>query len=196
MQPAAIDPVGVEVRFLTRKERAPNTWSAHGLLLCGLLLLGSAAQADSREALQKAAMLVQQGRLEEADAQARLALADPDTRAIAYSVLGTIRVHQKRLADSALLLQKAIRLEPHLLGAHLTLAQVYTLQGKSRLAREMFDRALVLDPSNATARLALAQSEMESGHYRRSLELAKRRGVKAEARSAILKSLDAVASEE
>jgi hypothetical protein len=42
------------------------------LLLCGILLLaaGSAA-ADSREALQKAAMLVEQGRLEEAERQAR-----------------------------------------------------------------------------------------------------------------------------
>ena len=36
----------------------------------------------------------------------------------------------------------------------------------------MFRRVLELDPSNATARIALARSETEKGNYRRSLELA------------------------
>ena len=114
-------------------------------------------------------MLVQQGRLEEADRQARLALADPETRAVAYSVLGTIRVQQKKLAESAVFLQKAIRLEPRLVGAHLTLAQVYTLQGKPQSALRMFRRVVELDPSNATARLALARAAMEKGDYAGSL---------------------------
>jgi tetratricopeptide (TPR) repeat protein len=118
-------------------------------------------------------MLVQQGHLEEADQQARLALADPETRAVAYSVLGTIRVQQKKLAESAVLLQKAIRLEPRLVGAHLTLAQVYLLQGKSQSALQMFRRVVELDPSNAAARMALARAAMEKGDYSRSLELAR-----------------------
>ncbi len=70
------------------------------------------------------------------------------------------------------MLQEAIRLEPRLLGAHLTLAEVYTLQGKMDLALGLFRRILELDPSNATARLALARSETEKGNYRRSLEMA------------------------
>jgi tetratricopeptide (TPR) repeat protein len=148
---------------------------ARASVLCVLLVAGAPAllSADAKTALQKAAMLVQQGRLEEADSQARLALADPETRAVAYSVLGTIRVQQKKLSESALLLQKAIRLEPRLVGAHLTLAQVYTLQGKSRLALQMFTRVVELDPSNATARLALARAAMEKGDYAGSLALAR-----------------------
>lgn len=118
-------------------------------------------------------MLVQQGRLEEADQQARLALADPETRAVAYSVLGTIRVQQKKLSESAVFLQKAIRLEPRLVGAHLTLAQVYALQGKPQSSLQMFRRVVELDPANATARLALARAEMEKGEYSRSLVLAR-----------------------
>lgn len=140
-----------------------------------ILLLGAASVlwADSRQALQNAASLVQQGKLEEADKQARLALSDPETRPAAYSVLGMIRFQQKRLSESAGFLEQAIRLEHHLLGAHLTLAEVYTLQGKPDLAFKMFSRVLTLDPSNVTARLALARSEAEQGNYRHSLEFAK-----------------------
>jgi tetratricopeptide (TPR) repeat protein len=64
-------------------------------------------------------------------------------------------------------------LEPHLLGAHLNLAQVYTLQGKAELAAPVLRRVLELDPSNAAARVALASSETDKGNYQRSLELAK-----------------------
>ena len=133
---------------------------------------GPSSDVDGPAALQRAAQLVQQGRLDEAEQQARLALSDSETRAVAYSVLGVIRVQQKRLDESATLLQKAIGLEPRLLGAHLTLAQVYALQGKPDLALGMFRRALELDPSNATARLALARSETEKGNFQRSLDLA------------------------
>jgi tetratricopeptide (TPR) repeat protein len=129
-------------------------------------------KADSREALQKAASLVQEGRLEEADREARLALSDPSTRAVACSVLGTIRLQQKRLLESANFLQQAIRLEPHLLGARLTLAQVYMIQGKTEPALALYRRVLQLDPSNSTARLALARSEAEKGNYQHSLALA------------------------
>jgi len=94
-------------------------------------------------------MLVQQGRLEEADQQARLALADPTTKGAANSVLGAIRLRQNRLEDSAKFLQEAIRLEPRLLGAHLNLAQVYALQEKRQLALGIFRRVLELDPSLA-----------------------------------------------
>ena len=88
------------------------------------------APSDARAALQKAATLVQQGRLDEADRQAQLALADPDTRR--RRVLGPRHdpLPQKRLDESATLLQKAIELEPRLVGAHLSLAQVYIAQGK------------------------------------------------------------------
>ena len=133
----------------------------------------SASRAgDAQDALQNAASLVQQGRLDEADQQAKLALADPRTRPAACSVLGTIRFQQKQLPDSAKFFQEAIRLEPRLVGAHLGLAQVYSLQGKSEAALRTFQRVLALDPSNFAARLALARSETEKGNFERSLSLA------------------------
>jgi tetratricopeptide (TPR) repeat protein len=148
-------------------------WWVRSLLCSCLLVLCTAALAvDAREALQNAANLVQQGRLQEADRQTHLALSDPDTRAVACSVLGTIRFQQKRLGESAAFLQEAIRLEPHLLGAHLSLAEVYLLQNKPGLALGLYRQILELDPLNSTARLALARAESEKGNYQRSLDLA------------------------
>jgi tetratricopeptide (TPR) repeat protein len=143
------------------------------LLLCCAQVLRAQTSPDSHEALRQAVALVQQGRLEEADQQARLALRDPEAQAVAFSVLGAIRLQQKRLAASATFLRDAIRLEPHLIGAHLSLAQVYTLQGKQSSAVGLLRRVLELDPSNAEARLALAGAETEKGNYRRSLDLAR-----------------------
>jgi tetratricopeptide (TPR) repeat protein len=136
------------------------------------LLPPAAFGEQSRNALQKAAVLAQEGRLQEAAQQAQKALSDPETRAAACSVLGAIRLQQDRISEGAQLLQEAIRLEPQLLGAHLNLAQAYLLQGKDDQALPVFRRVLELDPKNATARMALARSEAEKGNHKRSLELA------------------------
>jgi len=90
---------------------------------------------------------VQQGRLDEAEAQARRALGDPATQAVAYSVLGTISFQRNQLDDSIVSFKKAIALNDRLVGAHLSLAQVYTLQGKPALALPSLERALALEPS-------------------------------------------------
>ena len=96
--------------------------AARAACLCLLAVLtcgrpATEAQApgvDGRAALQAAVALVQEGQLAEADRQARRALGDPETRAVAYSVLGTIKLRQNALDDSAKLLGEAVRLEPRL----------------------------------------------------------------------------------
>jgi tetratricopeptide (TPR) repeat protein len=192
VQYAAIDSTGREVRLLGwgsalsatgglyecgRRDRSGRRRT--GALLAGLLLLpftGAGAwqpPPDAPRALRQAALLVQQGRLTEADEQARLALADPETQAAACSVLGTIRLRQHRLEESAALLEKAIALEPRLVGAHLTLAQVHTLQGNPERALGLYRRVLDLDSGNAAARIALARAETDNGNHQRSLEIAR-----------------------
>jgi tetratricopeptide (TPR) repeat protein len=142
------------------------------VILCSVLLPAATFGAQAHEALRRAAVLAQEGRLQEADQQAQLALSNPETRAAACSVLGAVRVQQNRLQEGAELLREAIRLEPRLLGAQLNLAHVYTLQGKVEQALPVFRRVLDLDPKNVAARMALARSETEKGNYERSLELA------------------------
>jgi len=140
-------------------------------LVWALLPLAAAASTP-QDALQRAVTLVQEGRLEEADHEAQQALSAPETRAAACSVLGAIRVQQERFGDAVELLEEAVRLEPGLLGAHLNLAQVYSIQGEMDAALRVFRRVLELEPSNPTARLALARDELERGRPERSLELA------------------------
>jgi len=105
------------------------------------------ARASGSEALQTAARLVQQGQLADAELQAKRALDDPATRAAAYSVLGTISFRQNRLDDSVALFKKAIQLDDALVGAHLSLAEVYILQGKDALAVPSLQRVVKLDAS-------------------------------------------------
>jgi tetratricopeptide (TPR) repeat protein len=129
------------------------------------------SRVDGREALKAAVALVQQGQLAEADRQAQRALADPETRAVANSILGAIRLQQNRLDDSVKLLGEAIRLEPRLVGAQLSLAQAYTLQNRPDQALARFQAVLALDPGNPSARLAIARSEIEKGNYQQALTL-------------------------
>lgn len=86
--------------------------------------------------------MVRQGRLQEAESQARRALSDPDTRAVAYAILGGIRLEQKKYDESIRFLKQAIHLEPRLQGARLNLA------------------------------LATANTEASKGNYKRSLDAA------------------------
>ena len=149
-------------------------WCAWAPLFClTVFLCAAVAQAiDSRQALEKAASLIQQGKLDEADHQAQVALSDPQARAVACSVLGSIRLKQNRLQDGARLLKEAIRLDPRLVGAHLTLAELYSAQGKPELALPLYRHVLTSDPSNEAARVALARSEAANGNYKQSLEVA------------------------
>jgi tetratricopeptide (TPR) repeat protein len=156
---------------VTKKSRGMRL--AAFFLAYALLLPPAALGTEAQEALRRAAALVQEGRLEEADRQVQPALAEPETRAAACSVLGAIRVQQDRLEEGVELLREALRLEPRLVGAQLNLAQAYTLQGKEDKALPVFRRVLELDAGNAAARTALARAEAEKGNYRRSLELAK-----------------------
>ena len=128
-------------------------------------------EVEARESLQQAAHLVQQGKLEQADRLARRALSNPQVRAVACSVLGVIRFEQKRLPESESYLEEAIRLEPRLVGAHLSLAQVYLLQDKPQPALVLYRRVLELDSSNAAARFAVAHAETQEGNHQRSLEI-------------------------
>jgi len=150
---------------VTSRSRGETLAAFFGAWLLGAVLPPPAAfGAQAQQALQRAAILVQEGRLQEADQEAQRALADPATRAAACSVLGAIRLRQDRLEEGVGLLQEAIRLEPHLVGAQLNLAQAFVLQGKIERALPVFRRVLELDPKNAAAQsVSFAELLVEKG---------------------------------
>jgi len=133
------------------------------VLSCGVLPPVATFGGQGQAALQRAAALVQEGRLQDADQQARLALSDPETRAAACSVLGTIRLQQDRLREGAELLQEAIRLDPRLLGARLNLAQLYTLQGNYERSLELAKPALAAFKQSPDGVLILATDFLKTG---------------------------------
>jgi tetratricopeptide (TPR) repeat protein len=148
-------------RFLNR------VWTLGALLLAQVCLA-----ITTQEALQQADQLIRQRRFDEAEHFARLALPDPGTAPLAYAVLGALQIEKKNFSESIVLLERAIRLEPRLVGARLNLAQAYSLLGKSAEAVSTYRGVLEFDPSNETARLAVANALADAGHYRKSIETA------------------------
>lgn len=164
-----------DCKWIVRRARSNCSLT---LASCVLLvaLLGPPAYSvsatnSSTNHLERAVALITQGDLNGAEKEARLALAKPSTRAVAWATLGTIRLQQKKLDESSQYLAKAIQLNPKLVGARLTLGQVYARQGKTARARQTFQQALELAPDSPAVRLNLAQLEAMSGDYKASLEL-------------------------
>jgi len=151
--------------------RFPRALICGGLLLSCWITAGTAfAQLDH---IRAAAQLLSQGQKEEAEREARLALEDPGTRALALAMLGTIRMEEGKYQEGTQFLTKAVELNPHLSGAWTTLGDAYVLQNKPDLAGESFEKALKLDPSNHQARYDLAKLEASLHHYQKSLDVAR-----------------------
>ena len=153
-----------------RVPRVRWTLACCGLLLsCWITASGAFAQLDH---IRTAAELLSQGQKEKAETEARLALSDPATKALALAMLGTIRLEEGRYPESTQFLTRALELNPHLSGAWTTLGDSYVLQSKPGLARQSFEAALKADSANRQARYDLAKLEASLNHYQKSLDIA------------------------
>lgn len=144
--------------------------------LCGTLLgfsLAANVGLAQLNRIESAAQFLSQGRAGEAECEARLALADPSTRALALSMLGTIRLQQGKYQECTQFLTQALKLNPDLPGTWTTLGNVYALENKPGQARTSFERALKLAPSNNNARYDLAKLEAAQHNYQKSLDIAR-----------------------
>ena len=143
------------------------------LILVPALTTSKASTVPSDlDRLQAAAKLLEQGDLAQAEIEARKLIPNASTRPLAYALLGSIRLSEKNYPESAGFFEKALQLNPKLIGSYISLGNVYALQSKPTKAADQFRTALKLDPSNGNARFALAQLETQSGHFAASLRLA------------------------
>ena len=143
------------------------------LLLSGVIILTRLPTYGFTDHINRSLELIQQGQLDAAEKEARFALSSPATAALAWAVLGALRLQQKNYEESSQFLAKAVRLNPRLLGAWLNLGSAYALQGKTERASEAFYKALKIDPGNGTAHFDLAKLEADRRNYGVSLEVAK-----------------------
>jgi tetratricopeptide (TPR) repeat protein len=156
------------------RTRCAPTWFRHCLafLVLTSLVLPELALPEINH-LEAAVRLLNQGQIAQAEAEARLALPNPTTRALALSMLGTIRLQQGQFEESANFLNQALGLNPSLAGARTTLGDAYVLQGKPGLAEKCFREVLRLDPRNFNARFGLVKLEASQRHFQQSLEIAR-----------------------
>jgi tetratricopeptide (TPR) repeat protein len=154
--------------------RCAPTWHRNWLAFLLLTFLGVSELAlPEINHLEAAVRLLNQGRIAQAEAEARLALPNPTTRALALSMLGTIRLQQGQYDESANFLNQALGLNPSLAGARTTLGDAYMLQGKPELAEKCFREALRLDSRNFNARFDLVKLEVSQRNFQQSLEIAR-----------------------
>ena len=162
------------VRPCARRIRGTTIWNRFCLPLLLLLFMAFRGGALSQvNHLEAAVRLLNQGQTAQAEAEARLALTNTTTRALALSMLGTIRLQQGQYEESADFLKQALALNSDLAGARTSLGDAYLLQGKSGLAEKCFREVLKLDPHNFNARLDLVKLEASQRNFQQSLDIAR-----------------------
>lgn len=105
--------------------------------------------------------LSQAGRLEEAASVLNAVLA-ARFDASSAAELAFVKQRQGQLGESAALLKKALRAEPHLMAAHYYLGAVQHQQGDTKAARASYLEADKLDPTDPRALVALCQLEAQT----------------------------------
>jgi RNA polymerase sigma factor (sigma-70 family) len=124
------------------------------------------------------AVLLRQGKLDEAAASFRRAIQIDPRDAQAYNNLGIVLLRQGKLVEAIDCFRRAIELDPKLTQAHYNLGNALHQQGKLDEAVACFRRAIQLDPRDAQAHnnlgnVLLQQGKMDEAvaSLRRSIEL-------------------------
>src|SRR5438477_363094 len=138
---------------LEKPPRLP-AWGHGRFYMCclGLLVLANVSFAQLKH-IEMAANLLNQGQRGPAETEARKALGNPSTRALALAMLGTIRLQEGKYKESTHFLTQALALNPRLVGARTSLGNAYLLQGKSHLAKKVSWKPSDLIPATSTPAL-------------------------------------------
>ena len=143
----------------------PSLLPAICLLIFATVLGGGLSELLEAQAtsIERAAQLYVSGDLPGAKLAARQIAEREPTNPLAFAILGTIAVREEDFRTAEKHLLRAISLEPDLIGARLTLGQVYFWRGNNEHAAQTYRKALELDSTNVKAYLALATVEQARG---------------------------------
>jgi predicted CXXCH cytochrome family protein len=92
-------------------------------------------------------------------------------QALAYAIAAVGRTSGADRTRAIPLLEQAAKENPSDVEVLLYLAEIYRNDGKNDLARPLYQRAIALDPNQATASVGLGGILMESGEYREAIRL-------------------------
>lgn len=109
-----------------------------------------------------------EGRLDDAIARVRQALAQDPEIVEAYTLLGNFHGKAKRREDAVAAYRQALALDPEHQGALFSLALAYKTMGRLEDAEAGFERARQLDPRNGKVLWQLADIGMQSGRLDRA----------------------------
>lgn len=148
---------GLRVLFVMRQ-------SVLLVLLLALLPLTVAAQRTTTvESLERAAGLIREQRIPEAEQELNKILRKAPNEPIALNLLGAIRAQQGRLVEAEKLFSRAVALDSRFVGAHMNLARLYLLRGAREKTSAELNEVLRLDPGNKEASYELARLLMSQG---------------------------------
>ena len=153
--------------------RAINACTLVLFTLLPLLTASPAGDEDSHK-IAHAATLVRTGKLDEAEGLLWDVLKQHPENAQALNLLGSIRLEQKRFAESETLLNRAITLAPDILPAHINLARVFHAQGETEKEIAVLVDAVKLFPTDGEVDSSLAAAYLKQNDYRHALEALQR----------------------
>jgi tetratricopeptide (TPR) repeat protein len=141
--------------------------------MLGFLTARLGADEDSLT-MSRVATLIQTGKLDQAEGLLWEVLTRHPENAEALDLLGSVRLQQKRFAESETLLRRATSLAPELLPAYINLARVFHAEAETDKEVATLLDALRLAPSNAEVNSGLAAAYLKENDYPRALEALQR----------------------
>jgi tetratricopeptide (TPR) repeat protein len=168
----------VDRKFHKRKLGTRSTWGKVAICvalfaLIAFLTASLAAQEDSHK-LASAAVLIQAGKLDAAEAQLWEVLTQHPENAEALNLLGSIRLRQKRFAEAETLLHRAVSLAPQLMPSYLNLARVFQAQNETDKEIAALLQAARLAPTDADVNCSLAAAYVKQHDFHDALEALER----------------------
>jgi tetratricopeptide (TPR) repeat protein len=163
----------------TWKLVALSTWRK--LAVCTLalfavpaVLAASRAADEDSQKVAGAATLIQTGRLDDAEGRLWDVLTRHPENAEALSLLGSVRLQQRRFAEAETLLRRAISLAPDLLPAYLNLAKVFHAQAETDKEVATLLDAARLAPGDAEVNCSLAAVYLKENEFQHALDALER----------------------
>ena len=132
------------------------------LVLLTALMIGAQTN-NNQERLEKAATLIRENRIAEAEQQLNIVLKVAPNEATALNLLGTVRAQQGRLDDAETLLTHSARVDPKLVPVHMNLAFLYVLKHEPQKTILELKKVIQLEPDNTEANYKLGRLLLSQG---------------------------------